>query len=351
MQKKSLRIVHYLNQFFGGVGGEDKAHIEPQVIEGAVGPGMAVQNVLGEQGTVVATVICGDNTFAEKIEETAGEVLELIRPFQPDAVIAGPAFAAGRYGIACGAVCKAVQEQFSIPTATGMNEENPGMDLFREYTYIVKTPKTGIGMVDAVSKMVSIVTRLADGQRVGKPSEEGYFSRGLMTNDLSAQTGAERAVAMLLDKLKGKPFESEISLPQYDRVEPAPKIQDMGSATVALITDGGLVPTGNPDKIESVGATKFGAYSIEGVDGLHPDDYEVYHIGYDPIFVHEDPNRLVPVDVLRDLEKEGAIGKLHNKFYTTAGAVCIVENIRRIGQAIADELKAEGVSCAILTST
>jgi betaine reductase len=348
---KSLRIVHYLNQFFGGVGGEDKAQIEPRVIEGFTGPGTAVQNVLGEQGKVVATAICGDNTFAEKIDETAEEILELIRPFQPDAVIAGPAFGAGRYGIACGAVCKAVQERLGIPTATGMNEENPGIDLFRPYTYIVKTPKTGIGMADAVSKMVSIVTRLAAGQRVGKPSEEGYFSRGLMTNELSAQTGAERAVAMLLNKLKGKPFESEISLPQYDRVEPAPRIQDMGSATVALITDGGLVPAGNPDKIESVGATRFGAYPIEGVDELQPDDFEVYHIGYDPVFIQADPNRLVPVDVLREMENEGVIGKLHNKFYSTSGAVCIVENIRRIGQSIAEELKAEGVSCAILTST
>ncbi len=348
---KSLRIVHYLNQFFGGVGGEDKAHIEPRVIEGFIGPGIAVQNVLGEQGKVVATAICGDNTFAEKIDETAEEVLELIRPFQPDAVIAGPAFGAGRYGIACGAVCKAVQERLGIPTATGMNEENPGIDLFRQYTYIVKTPKTGIGMADAVSKMVSIVTRLTAGQRIGKPSEEGYFSRGLMTNELSTQTGAERAVAMLLNKLKGKPFESEISLPQYDRVEPAPRIQEMGSATVALITDGGLVPSGNPDKIESVGATRFGVYSIEGVDRLHPDDFEVYHIGYDPIFIHADPNRLVPVDILRDMENEGVIGKLHNKFYSTSGAVCIVENIRKIGQSIAEELKTEGVSCAILTST
>jgi glycine reductase len=60
---------------------------------------------------------------------------------------------------------------------------------------------------------------------------------------------------------------------------------------------------------------------------------------------------LVPVDVMRDLEKEGVIGKLHEKFYSTAGAVCVVENIRKMGQAIAKELKEEGVSGVILTST
>jgi glycine reductase len=54
---------------------------------------------------------------------------------------------------------------------------------------------------------------------------------------------------------------------------------------------------------------------------------------------------------MRDLEKEGMIKKLHEKFYSTAGAVNIVENVKKMGQAIAKELKNEGVSGVILTST
>jgi len=52
-----------------------------------------------------------------------------------------------------------------------------------------------------------------------------------------------------------------------------------------------------------------------------------------------------------DSEKEGIIGKLHMKFYSSSGAVCIVEKIGKMGEAIAKELKDEGVSGVILTST
>lgn len=48
-----LRVVHYLNQFFAGVGGEAMANQGPGVKEGAVGPGMLVNRLLGDR-TVAA---------------------------------------------------------------------------------------------------------------------------------------------------------------------------------------------------------------------------------------------------------------------------------------------------------
>ena len=33
----TYKIVHYINQFFAGIGGEEKADIVPEVREGAVG--------------------------------------------------------------------------------------------------------------------------------------------------------------------------------------------------------------------------------------------------------------------------------------------------------------------------
>ena len=94
-----------------------------------------------------------------------------------------------------------------------------------------------------------------------------------------------------------------------------------------------------------------GRYGIKGMDGLNPEEYEVNHEGYDSVFVREDPHRLVPVDVMRDLEKEGVIHKFHDSFYSTTGVACIVDNIREMGQKIAEELVAGGVSGVILTST
>lgn len=351
MQTRVIRVVHYLNQFFGGVGGEDKADVGPQVRSGPVGPGRALQSALGGQGEVVATVICGDNYFAEKMERASGEVMQLISSYRADVLIAGPAFDAGRYGIACGAVCKAVESKLGIPAVTGMYEENPGVDLFSRNVYIVKTGETVAGMAEAVSRMAGMALKLAANQDAGRPSEGGYFSRGLLVNVMAEKAGAERVVSMLLAKLAGEPFEPEVTLPKYDRIEPAPRIKDIRSATIALVTDGGLVPKGNPDRIENRHATRFGAYSISLVDPLKRDDYEVVHGGYDEIFVNEDPNRLLPVDVMRDLEKEGVIGKLHDRFYSTSGLASVVKSSEKMGKGIAEQLKAGGVSGAILTST
>jgi len=346
-----LRVVHYLNQFFGGIGGEDKAHVGPSVVEGSVGPGRGLQNELGDSGEVVATVMCGDNYFAENIEEASGRIMELLSPFDPDVVIAGPAFNAGRYGIACGAVCQEVKKRFGVPAVTGMHGENPGLDLYRRDVYIIETADSVRGMPQALSKMVKLAGRFVEKQKIGSPSEEGYFPRGLLVNEISDQIGAKRVVDMLLKKLQGEPFESEVSRPSYDRVTPAPAIGDIQKATIALVTDGGLVPKGNPDKIEIRTATRFGRYNIKGIDGLNPEAYEVNHEGYDSVFVREDPHRLVPVDVMRDFEKEGVIGKLHENFYSTTGVANIVDMIRPMGENIAEELIAGGVSGVILTST
>ena len=38
MQTSGIRVVHYLNQFFGGMGGEDRASIGPQVKNGPCRP-------------------------------------------------------------------------------------------------------------------------------------------------------------------------------------------------------------------------------------------------------------------------------------------------------------------------
>lgn len=346
-----IRVVHYLNQFFGGMGGEDKADLPPRIIEGAVGPGRTIQAALGKQGEVVATVICGDNYFAEDIEGASEEVKKLISSYQPEVLIAGPAFNAGRYGIACGTVCKMVQNQLGIPAVTGMYQENPGLDLYRNDVYIIQTADSARGMGEAITKMVNIARKLAVKEKIGRPSEEGYFPRGLLVNEISDKIGAERVMDMLLLKLRGEPFESEVPRPMYDRVKPAPPIEEIGWATIALVTDGGLVPKGNPDKIEIRTATRFGRYDIKNVEALSPTDYEVSHEGYDSVFIRQNPNRLVPVDVMRDLEREGFIGKLHDKFYSTTGVASIVEVMRKLGQAIAEELRAEGISGVILTST
>ena len=56
-----LKVVYFVNQFFGGVGAEEKANIPVEVKKGPIGPARLFQQMLGDGGTVEAPIICGDN--------------------------------------------------------------------------------------------------------------------------------------------------------------------------------------------------------------------------------------------------------------------------------------------------
>ena len=156
---------------------------------------------------------------------------------------------------------------------------------------------------------------------------------------------------MLLAKMAGKPYTTEYPMPNFDRVDPQSAVKDMTHATVALVTSGGIVPKGNPDFIESSNASHYGEYSIAGVDTLTKEGYETAHGGYDPVYANDDPNRVLPVDVLREFEREGRIGKLHEFFYSTVGNGTAVASAKDFAVEYAAKLKAANVSAVIMTST
>src|SRR6266849_2649099 len=212
---EALRVVHYLNQFFGGIGAEEKASLEPQQRAGAVGPGVVLARALGDHGQIVASLICGDNYANEQLNDLLVWAREQLEELKPDVLVAGPAFNAGRYGQACGALCAFVAENLGIPTLTGMYPENPGAEQFARMTYVV-------------------------------------------------QTG--------------------------------------NSATVAIVTEAGVVPNGNPDRLEFIRASKWHKYPIAGKDDLLAGEYEAIHGGYDNTWTNQDPDRILAVDVLRQRE-------------------------------------------------
>jgi len=357
MAQEKLRVVHYLNQFFGQIGGEDKATTGFAVKEGPVGPGLAFKKELGDRAEIIATVICGDDFFAGNPEECAKEGLKLISSYRPDLFFAGPAFAAGRYGIACGALCKSVSEALRIPTITGMHEEAPGVDLYRKYAFICKAPNNARAMLEVVRDMVRLATKLVSGERemrlvtrenLPKPEEYNYFSRNLLRNEFCEKTIAERSVENLVAKLQGKPFESEVIPERFEIVPPPSPLNDLSKCEIALISDGGLVPKGNPDRLASRSNLRWGAYDVESLIR----EYEISHAGYFNDHVLERPDRLVPFDVMMDLEKEGKIGKLHRKFFSTSGCTTVSKGCAQMGEEMGANMKDMGtIDAAILTST
>jgi glycine reductase len=348
---QKIRVVHYLNQFFAQIGGEDKADTGLGFKDGAVGPGRALQQALGDNGEVVATIYCGDNYFAEHQEQVIEAICQRLAEYKPDLLIAGPAFESGRYGIACGAVCQATQEHLNIATVAGMDEDNVGASLYRKKIYIINSGATIARMVPTLQRMAALGVKLARREVIGKPENEGYLARGIKRNEFAAKPPAERAVDMLLAKLRGEKFISEIAPPKFAGSKPAAPLRDLSSAVIALVTDGGLVPEGNPDNIEPGRPTRFTTIPIAGVDSLDADKYDAVHSGYDTVFANRDPNRLVPLDTMRELERDGVIGKLHEFVHSTGGAHAAVENATVIGKDIAQRLKAAGVTGVILTST
>ena len=145
-----IKVVHFLNQFFAGVGGEEQANLPVEVRDGAVGPGRALQAQLGNSGQVVATIVSGDNYFTEESAASARAVLDALSKFQPDVVVAGPAFNAGRYGLACGEVCVLANAE-GIPAVTGMYPENPGVLEYDTRAYIVPTDESPVRMQEIVA--------------------------------------------------------------------------------------------------------------------------------------------------------------------------------------------------------
>lgn len=346
-----IRVVHYINQFFAGIGGEEKADIAPEVREGVVGPGMALNKAFKDEAEIVATVICGDSYFNENLEKAKAEVLDMVKKNNPDLFIAGPAFNAGRYGTACGTVAKMVKEELGIPVVTAMYIENPGADMYKKDLYIIETGNSAAAMRKAVPSIAKFALKLAKGEEIGSPIEEGYIERGVRKNVFLNQRGSERAVEMMVAKLKGEEFKTEYPMPDFDNVAPNPAVKDISKAKIALVTSGGIVPKGNPDHIESSSASKYGEYDIDGVMDLTEETYETAHGGYDPVYANENADRVLPVDVLRDLEKEGAIGELYRYFYTTVGNGTSVANSKAFAAEFSNKLVSDGVDAVILTST
>ena len=347
-----IKVVHYINQFFAGIGGEEKADIPAELHKAEViGPGMAFNTGFGDEAEIIATIVCGDSYFNENIDAVKAEILGWVKDLAPDQFIAGPAFNAGRYGVACGTIAAAVQEELGIKSMTGMYVEKPGADMYKDKTYIIQTKDSAAGMRDAVKKMTAFALKYAKGEKIGASCEDNYMNQGVRVNFFEKERGSKRAVDMLIAKLNDKPFTTEYPMPDFDRVEPNPAVKDMAHATIALVTSGGIVPKGNPDHIESSSASKFGEYSLAGVTDLDADTFETAHGGYDPVYANEDADRVLPVDIMRDLEKEGVIGKLHEKYYATVGNGTAVASAKKYGAEIGKRLVADGVDAVILTST
>ncbi len=342
------KVLYYVNQFFGQIGGEEKAGYKPTFSNEKIGPAGAFHEAL-EGGEVIGTIICGDNYFNENKEESLEFIDKVFAENEVDILIAGPSFNAGRYGVACAELTNHVSEKYNIPIISGCYKENPGLEMSKLNAYIIETKDSAADMRAALPAMVKLTNKIIKGQEVD-PSVDGYFKQGKRKTILVDKIASKRAVEMLLARLNNREFQTEMPMPTFDKVKPGAAIKDLSKATIALVTSGGIVPVGNPDKIQSASARKWGKYSVESRENLKG-DFCTIHGGYDPVYANELPDRVIPFDLLKEFETEGKIGQVFDMIYTTTGTGTAVGNAIQFGQEIGKELKEKGVDGVILTST
>jgi len=330
-----VKVVHYLNQFFAGRGAEGAAGLAPERIAGAVGPGRG----LGLD--VAVTLVCGDDFFGEHETEALPQLLAWLEEEAADVLVCGPSFGSGRYGYACGTLAREAVRR-GIPAVCGMHPESPGVPAAAGAAYVVPTDERVTGMRDALPRMAALARKLGARALIGAPDAEGYLPRGLRHNVLDERPAAVRAVDLVLAKLAGT-VTSEAAAPP-ERIPPPPPIADPAGVRLALVTESGLVPAGNPDRLESNRARTWLEYPLQGVTAFA-------HGGYDVRAANADPNRLVPLDAVRALESEGRIGGLHETLYTTTGNSTPVAVAAGFGAEIAQRLHDAAVQAVILTGT
>lgn len=341
-----MKIVHYVNQFFAGMGGEDSAGTGPELRDGAVGPGRKLAALLGDEHEIVATAVCGDD-YAASHPEFAAELVTQAEERGAEMIVAGPAFTSGRYGMACARIAAAASDAGLLGLAA-MHPDNPGLGEAAGTT-VVESGLTARQMKDSLERFAAAALKVAGGEEL--TAQDGRIGPVARINRLAEHSAAERAVALVLTRLGGDREATEIPLPDFDQVTPAAPIADASEAVFALVTEGGFVPVGNPDRLESARATKWVRHSLDGLDSAEAGSFESVHGGFSTQWANADPNRILPLDVAREMERDGAIGRLHGEYLGTTGNGTTVADARRFGMEWAADLRQRGIEAVILTAT
>jgi glycine reductase len=352
-----IHVIHVLNQFFAGLGGEEKANMPVAALEGAAGTARGLQAQFGERARIVCTIYYGDNYFHEHKEEAMSAVLDAVRVRKPRVLVAGPAFNSGRYGISCVEICNAVAKALHIPCVTAMHEENPGVGSYRDLAnpdiYCLPTGPSAAGMADALKALAKFAIRLASGENISPARREGYIGRGIRRLEKAERPGVDRAIDMLLKKINHEAFETEIPMEVWDEVPPAPPLSRINERKLAVVTTSGVVPWGNPDRFKTYRNTYWRKYNIAELKALEPGKWEAVHGGYNIAHMNRNPHYGVPLDALRTLEAEGVIGrgKLYPAYYVIPGNQGSPAVMRRVGQEIGTDLKNDGVEGVLFVAT
>ena len=214
-----LRVVHYLNQFFAGIGGEERADVGVSMRAGAGrararAPGRARRRRARRRPPSSAAT----TTSPSGRRRPSRAIRAKLATLRPDVVVAGPAFGSGRYGLACAAACRG-RGRARCPRGDRHASREPGgggQPAARPHR-----PDRGVdhghaARASRASRASPCAWRVA--KPLGPAEVEGYIAQGKRRVWDRGRPGYQRALDMLLDKLHGRPFVSEVPFHAPERV-------------------------------------------------------------------------------------------------------------------------------------
>ena len=152
---KPIRVVHYLNQVYAGIGRDEKSDLPAEVRERPIGPARLLNYLMGDRGSVVSTIVCGDGYFHERRSEVLAILESVLQESHTDLMVAGPAFDLESYGLACGAVCLAARDM-GVPSLTAMTSSSYAVMHYGGQLRFVPTGPTPGDMLETVSQLCRI---------------------------------------------------------------------------------------------------------------------------------------------------------------------------------------------------
>ena len=245
-------------------------------------------------------------------------------------IVAGPAFTSGRYGMACARMAAAASEA-GLPALASMHPENPGLGEAAG-TAVVESGLTARQMKDSLERFAAAALIVASGEQL--TAKDGRIGPVARINRLADKSAAERAVALVLTRLQGDKDATEIPLPDFDQVTPAAPIDDAAEALFALVTEGGFVPFGNPDRLESARATKWVRYSLEGLDSVDEGEFSPSTAASRRCGPTPTPTASCRSTSPARWSRRARSGGLHGEVLATTGNGTTVADARRFGDGV-----------------
>lgn len=176
--ENAMKIVMIYDQIQAGMGAKDDKMVPLGILKETVGPAIMMESYLKQNdGRVMATLYCGNGTYAKNPDEVCRKLVAMVHKLNPDVVMCGPAFNYAEFAQMSARVAAEIVAAGKIPAIAAMSEENTEtIEAHRDKVDIVRTPKKGgIGLNESLKNMVELARGLVDGANVDELKQKVCF--------------------------------------------------------------------------------------------------------------------------------------------------------------------------------